>query len=146
MKPMVSIIAWEQTETIELAQDVLNEFNIANESLLLNETPVLIEKLHFHASTAQQRGIEVVIVCGFKALQHLSPFHFFKSIPIIYVPTGDALDNEINFLQISLEKKWQCFLETESNDAHVAGLWAAELLASKHWCIYNSLNRKRQVS
>lgn len=145
MKPLVSIFALDQTETmnVELVQDILVEFNIAHE-IFTAESYSSLDKLFLHTSTLHQKGIEVIVLGGVESLHHFSRFVSLKSISVIYVPTGSISEQELELQQKCMDK-FNIFLTTEVNDFHVAGMWAAEILAAKHWSIYNSMNYRRQA-
>ncbi|MEW6662067.1 MAG: AIR carboxylase family protein [Bacillota bacterium] len=150
MKNLVGIVAGSRSDlvTMKLAQDVLAELDVPSEITVLADHLDPIEKLYLYARTAERRGLEVIITGGSSMPCPVPVFASLTMVPVIHVPIPASDNNETSFPLVFTDfgNVRLSLVATEPGDAHVAGLWAAQILAAKHWPVYHSLQKRKAGS
>ena len=146
MKPLVGIVVGEKSDLslISPTRDMLEEMDVPVDIIVLADFQDALEKLYLYALTAGLRGLEVLVMggenipCPVHALTSVTP------VPIIYVPAGEH--NQAAFVSgaSNYGNTNSPLLLTPPGDAHAAGLWAVQNLASKNRSVYNSMQKSMQ--
>lgn len=149
MRTLVGIVAGNRSDmdTMKLAQEVLGELDVPSEITVLADHLDPVEKLHLYALTAERRGLEVIIAGGSSMPCPVPVFASLTPVAVIHVPIPASENNETSFPLVFTDfaNARPPLLVTEPGDAHVAGLWAAQMLAAKHWPVYRSLQKRKAV-
>jgi 5-(carboxyamino)imidazole ribonucleotide mutase len=149
MKPLVGIIMGSSSdwETMRPAAEVLERLGVAHEVRVVSahRTPDLLFE---YASTAQQRGLEVIIA-GAGGAAHLPGMTAAKTtLPVLGVPvqskTLSGLDSLLSIVQMPAGVP-VATVAIGSAGATNAGLLAAAILANKHPEIDLALKAFRQA-
>ena len=136
MKPLVGIIMGSSSdwETMRPAAEILERLGVAHEVRVVSahRTPDLLFE---YASTAQQRGLEVIIA-GAGGAAHLPGMTAAKtSLPVLGVPvqskTLSGLDSLLSIVQMPAGVP-VATVAIGNAGATNAGLLAAAILANKH--------------
>ena len=147
MKPLVGIIMGSSSdwETMRPAAEILERLGVAHEVRVVSahRTPDLLFE---YASTAQQRGLEVIIA-GAGGAAHLPGMTAAKTtLPVLGVPvqskTLSGLDSLLSIVQMPAGVP-VATVAIGSAGATNAGLLAAAILANKHPEIDQSLKAFR---
>jgi len=148
MKPLVGIIMGSASdwETMRPAAEILERLGIAHEARVVSahRTPDLLFE---YASTAQQRGLEVIIA-GAGGAAHLPGMTAAKTtLPVLGVPvqskTLSGLDSLLSIVQMPAGVP-VATVAIGPAGATNAGLLAASILAIKHPEIDQALKVFRQ--
>jgi 5-(carboxyamino)imidazole ribonucleotide mutase len=148
MKPLVGIIMGSASdwETMRPAAEILERLGIAHEARVVSahRTPDLLFE---YASTAQQRGLEVIIA-GAGGAAHLPGMTAAKTtLPVLGVPvqskTLSGLDSLLSIVQMPAGVP-VATVAIGPAGATNAGLLAAAILAIKHPEIDQALKLFRQ--
>jgi 5-(carboxyamino)imidazole ribonucleotide mutase len=149
MKPLVGIIMGSSSdwETMRAAAEILERLGVAHEVRVVSahRTPDLLFE---YASTAQQRGLEVIIA-GAGGAAHLPGMTAAKTtLPVLGVPvqskTLSGLDSLLSIVQMPAGVP-VATVAIGSAGATNAGLLAAAILANKHPEIDQSLKAFRHA-
>jgi 5-(carboxyamino)imidazole ribonucleotide mutase len=149
MKPLVGIIMGSSSdwETMRPAAEILERLGVAHEVRVVSahRTPDLLFE---YASTAQQRGLEVIIA-GAGGAAHLPGMTAAKTtLPVLGVPvqskTLSGLDSLLSIVQMPAGVP-VATVAIGSAGATNAGLLAAAILANKHSQIDQALKTFRQA-
>jgi 5-(carboxyamino)imidazole ribonucleotide mutase len=152
MKPLVGIIMGSTSdwETMQSAADLLDKLSIAHEVRVVSahRTPDLLFE---YASTAQQRGLEVIIA-GAGGAAHLPGMTASKTrLPVLGVPvqskTLGGLDSLLSIVQMPAGIPVATFAIGVAGATNAA-LCAAAILANKYSAIGIALDsfRERQTA
>jgi 5-(carboxyamino)imidazole ribonucleotide mutase len=152
MKPLVGIIMGSTSdwETMQSAADLLDKLSIAHEVRVVSahRTPDLLFE---YASTAQQRGLEVIIA-GAGGAAHLPGMTASKTrLPVLGVPvqskTLGGLDSLLSIVQMPAGIPVATFAIGVAGATNAA-LCAAAILANKYPAIGSALDsfRERQTA
>jgi 5-(carboxyamino)imidazole ribonucleotide mutase len=152
MNPLVGIIMGSSSdwETMQSAADQLDKLSIPYEVRVVSahRTPDLLFE---YASTARQRGLEVIIA-GAGGAAHLPGMTASKtSLPVLGVPvqskTLGGLDSLLSIVQMPSGIPVATFAIGAAGAANAA-LCAASILANKHPAIASALDafRERQTA
>jgi 5-(carboxyamino)imidazole ribonucleotide mutase len=148
MKPLVGIIMGSQSdwETMRAAADTLEKLAIPHEVRVVSahRTPDLLFE---YASTARQRGLEVIIA-GAGGAAHLPGMTAAKtSLPVLGVPvqskTLNGLDSLLSIVQMPAGVPVATFAIGTAGATNAA-LSAASILANKHPAIAAALDAFRE--
>ncbi len=148
MKPLVGIIMGSASdwETMRAAAEVLERLGVAHEVRVVSahRTPDLLFE---YASTAQQRGLEVIIA-GAGGAAHLPGMTAAKTtLPVLGVPvqskTLSGLDSLLSIVQMPAGVP-VATVAIGTAGATNAGLLAAAILANKHPQVDQALKAYRQ--
>jgi 5-(carboxyamino)imidazole ribonucleotide mutase len=148
MKPLVGIIMGSTSdwETMRAAAEVLERLGVAHEVRVVSahRTPDLLFE---YASTAQQRGLEVIIA-GAGGAAHLPGMTAAKTtLPVLGVPvqskTLSGLDSLLSIVQMPAGVP-VATVAIGTAGATNAGLLAAAILANKHPQVDQALKAYRQ--
>ena len=149
MKPLVGIIMGSSSdwETMRPAAEILERLGVAHEVRVVSahRTPDLLFE---YASTAQQRGLEVIIA-GAGGAAHLAGMTAAKtSLPVLGVPvqskTLSGLDSLLSIVQMPAGVP-VATVAIGNAGATNAGLLAAAILANKHPQIDQALKAFRHA-
>ena len=149
MKPLVGIIMGSSSdwETMRPAAEILERLGVAHEVRVVSahRTPDLLFE---YASTAQQRGLEVIIA-GAGGAAHLPGMTAAKTtLPVLGVPvqskTLSGLDSLLSIVQMPAGVP-VATVAIGNAGATNAGLLAAAILANKHPEIDQALKAFRHV-
>ena len=149
MKPLVGIIMGSSSdwETMRPAAEILERLGVAHEVRVVSahRTPDLLFE---YASTAQQRGLEVIIA-GAGGAAHLPGMTAAKtSLPVLGVPvqskTLSGLDSLLSIVQMPAGVP-VATVAIGNAGATNAGLLAAAILANKHPQIDQALKAFRHA-
>ncbi len=149
MKPLVGIIMGSSSdwETMRPAAEILERFGVAHEVRVVSahRTPDLLFE---YASSAQQRGLEVIIA-GAGGAAHLPGMTAAKTtLPVLGVPvqskTLSGLDSLLSIVQMPAGVP-VATVAIGSAGATNAGLLAVAILANKHPEIDQALKAFRQT-
>ncbi len=149
MKPLVGLIMGSKSdwETMQHAEQMLNQLKIAVEVKVVSahRTPDL---LFDYASSAQQRGLEVIIA-GAGGAAHLPGMVAAKtSLPVLGVPVQSkalkGIDSLLSIVQMPGGVPVATFAIGQAG-AKNAALFAASVLANKYPEINLTLNEFRTV-
>ena len=152
MKPLVGIIMGSTSdwETMQSAADLLEKLSIPHEVRVVSahRTPDLLFE---YASTARERGLEVIIA-GAGGAAHLPGMTASKtSLPVLGVPvqskTLGGLDSLLSIVQMPAGVPVATFAIGVAGATNAA-LCAASILANKHQAIGTALDafRERQTA
>jgi 5-(carboxyamino)imidazole ribonucleotide mutase len=148
MKPLVGIIMGSQSdwETMRAAAETLEKLSIAHEVRVVSahRTPDLLFE---YASTARQRGLEVIIA-GAGGAAHLPGMTASKtSLPVLGVPVQSralsGLDSLLSIVQMPAGVPVATFAIGAAGATNAA-LSAAAILANKHPAIAAALDAFRE--
>ena len=149
MKPLVGIIMGSKSdwETMRPAAEILERLGVAHEERVVSahRTPDLLFE---YASTAQQRGLEVIIA-GAGGAAHLPGMTAAKTtLPVLGVPvqskTLSGLDSLLSIVQMPAGVP-VATVAIGNAGATNAGLLAAAILANKHPEIEQALKAFRHA-
>jgi 5-(carboxyamino)imidazole ribonucleotide mutase len=149
MKPLVGIIMGSSSdwETMRPATEILERLGVAHEVKVVSahRTPDLLFE---YASSAQQRGIEVIIA-GAGGAAHLPGMTASKTtLPVLGVPVQtkslSGLDSLLSIVQMPAGIPVATFA-IGSAGATNAALFAAAILASRHAPIGAALKAYREA-
>ena len=149
MKPLVGIIMGSSSdwETMRPAAEILERLGVAHEERVVSahRTPDLLFE---YASTAQQRGLEVIIA-GAGGAAHLPGMTAAKTtLPVLGVPvqskTLSGLDSLLSIVQMPAGVP-VATVAIGNAGATNAGLLAAAILANKHPEIEQALKAFRHA-
>ena len=149
MKPLVGIIMGSSSdwETMRPAAEILERLGVAHEVRVVSahRTPDLLFE---YASTAQQRGLEVIIA-GAGGAAHLPGMTAAKTtLPVLGVPvqskTLSGLDSLLSIVQMPAGVP-VATVAIGNAGATNAGLLAAAILANKHPEIEQALKAFRHA-
>jgi 5-(carboxyamino)imidazole ribonucleotide mutase len=148
VKPLVGIIMGSTSdwETMRAAAEILERLGVAHEVRVVSahRTPDLLFE---YASTAQQRGLEVIIA-GAGGAAHLPGMTAAKTtLPVLGVPvqskTLSGLDSLLSIVQMPAGVP-VATVAIGNAGATNAGLLAAAILANKHPQVDQALKAYRQ--
>ncbi|HSD75359.1 MAG TPA: 5-(carboxyamino)imidazole ribonucleotide mutase [Steroidobacteraceae bacterium] len=148
MKPLVGIIMGSASdwETMRPAAEMLERLGIAHEVRVVSahRTPDLLFE---YASSAQQRGLEVIIA-GAGGAAHLPGMTASKTtLPVLGVPVQSkslsGLDSLLSIVQMPAGVP-VATLAIGTSGATNAALFAASILANKHPDIERALKNQRR--
>jgi 5-(carboxyamino)imidazole ribonucleotide mutase len=149
MKPLVGIIMGSSSdwETMRPAAEMLERLGVAHEVRVVSahRTPDLLFE---YASSAQQRGLEVIIA-GAGGAAHLPGMTASKTtLPVLGVPVQSkslsGLDSLLSIVQMPAGVA-VATLAIGTTGATNAGLFAAAILANKHPDIDRALKEYRRA-
>jgi 5-(carboxyamino)imidazole ribonucleotide mutase len=147
MKPLVGIIMGSQSdwETMRPAAETLEQFGVAHEVRVVSahRTPDLLFE---YASTAQKRGLEVIIA-GAGGAAHLPGMTAAKTpLPVLGVPVQSkalsGLDSLLSIVQMPAGVPVATFAIGVAG-AKNAALFACSILANKHPAVGAALDKFR---
>ena len=148
MKPLVGIIMGSASdwETMRPAAEMLERLGIAHEVRVVSahRTPDLLFE---YASTAQQRGLEVIIA-GAGGAAHLPGMTASKTtLPVLGVPVQSkslqGVDSLLSIVQMPAGVPVATFAIGAAGATNAA-LFAASILANKHPAIDQALKGQRR--
>ncbi len=148
MKPLVGIIMGSASdwETMRPAAEMLERLGIAHEVRVVSahRTPDLLFE---YASTAQQRGLEVIIA-GAGGAAHLPGMTASKTtLPVLGVPVQSkslqGVDSLLSIVQMPAGVPVATFAIGAAGATNAA-LFAASILANKHPAIDQALKAQRR--
>jgi 5-(carboxyamino)imidazole ribonucleotide mutase len=148
MKPLVGIVIGSKsdTETVQPALDILNQLGIEHEvnTISAHRTP---EKARQYASSARERGIEVIIAAAGMAAHLPGVLASWTTLPVIGVPlAGSELkgaDALYSIVQMPSGIPVAC-MAIGSAGVKNAAYFAAEILGLKHDKIREAYERYRR--
>jgi len=131
VKPIVGILMGSDSDwpTMKAAADVLEQFGVASQAQVISahRTPRDLEQ---YASTAQRRGLRVLIAGAGGAAHLPGVTAAFTTLPVIGVPIqGKALDGMDSLLSIVQMPPGVPVATVGINAAKNAGLLAVQILA-----------------
>jgi 5-(carboxyamino)imidazole ribonucleotide mutase len=147
MKPLVGVIMGSKsdTETLQPALDILKQLGVEHEVNIISahRTP---EKARQYATTARERGIEVIIAAAGMAAHLPGVLASWTTLPVIGVPlSGSELkgaDALYSIVQMPAGIPVAC-MAIGSAGVKNAAYFAAEILALKHDKIGEAYERYR---
>jgi 5-(carboxyamino)imidazole ribonucleotide mutase len=133
MQPIVGIIMGSDSDlpVMQAAADILKEFGIAFELTVVSahRTP---ERMFSYASTAQQRGLKVIIAGAGGAAHLPGMVASLTSLPVIGVPikSSNSIDGWDSVLSILQMPNGVPVATVALNAAKNAGILAAEIIGA----------------
>ena len=130
---------------VEPAFTVLKDFGIESEVLVASahRTP---EKVHEFASTARERGVEVILAAAGAAAHLPGVIAAYTTLPVIGIPVNSTSLNGMDALFSIVQMPAGIPVATMAvNGAKNAGIFAAQIMSGAHPELVEKLAEQRQA-